>query len=86
MRSVLFFGNYNLEGFFMLLSDIDIEKIALIFAHYAYRNTKVEDLHAGDSVLMDDAVYSEVYKIVSKKIRAMKKTIFLFLKRKMLKI
>lgn len=57
----------------MLLNDLDNAKIALIFAHYAYRNTEVEDLHAGDSVIMDDDVYSKVYNIVSAKIRSIKR-------------
>ncbi len=53
----------------MLVNDFDEKKIAKIFAHYAYRNTAVEDFHAGQSVIMNDEIYQKVYEIVAGKIR-----------------
>lgn len=63
----------------MLINSFSPEKVALIFAHYAYRNTEIEDMHAGNSVIMDTAVYERAYKIVSKKIRSIKRNHAFFL-------
>ncbi len=57
----------------MIVNNLDKKQTSLIFAHYAYRNTELEDMHAGHGVVMDDNVYAEMYKIVTKKIRSIKR-------------
>ncbi len=57
----------------MLYNELDARKTALIFAHYAYRDTEVEDMHAGTGINMDDNTYDKVYEIVKRQLGKIEK-------------
>ena len=57
---------------------LSLEALSIGVAHAVYRNTEVEDFHA-EGRIMDQALYDDVYKIVSRKADSLIKSMHLLI-------